>query len=114
MKPFNHYQEIEGKRYLLSDQHHLLNLDSWDDKIRDYIAKKVSLTLKEDHVKVIDIIRKSYHVRKKHPFVRVVTADMHKEMGPEKGTMRYFYSLFPKGIHQAFQVAGLPMQGFCF
>jgi len=114
MNTISHYMELNGKRYLLSDNNHLLDLTSWDDQIRDHIAEELNLQLSEDHITVINLIRESYKNRRKHPFVRVVTADMAKKMGPEKGTIRYFYNLFPKGIHQAFQVAGLPMQGFCF
>ncbi len=110
----NRYLQLNGKRYLLSDNNHLLDLNSWDDQIRDYIADKLNIKLSEDHLTVIQLIRDSYATRKKHPFVRVVTADMARKMGPDKGTIRYFYDLFPKGIHQAFQLAGLPMQGFCF
>lgn len=114
MNTISHYMELNGKKYLLSDSNYLLDLKSWDVQIRDYIANKLNLHLTEDHIRVINLIRDSYTNRRKHPFVRVVTADMAKEMGDDKGTMRYFYNLFPKGIHQAFQVAGLPMQGFCF
>ncbi|MBU1568571.1 MAG: TusE/DsrC/DsvC family sulfur relay protein [Proteobacteria bacterium] len=114
MTTISHYLELNGKRYLLSDTNHLLDLTSWDHQIRDYIAEKLNLKLSNDHITVIELIRDSYKTRGKHPFVRVVTADMAKKIGPDRGTMRYFYNLFPKGIHQAFQIAGLPMQGFCF
>lgn len=114
MTTAGYYKELKGKKYFLSNSDQLLNLSEWDHEIRDHIATKLNLTLNEDHKKVIDIIRNSYTTRKRHPYVRVVTADMAEDMGPEKGTMRYFYNLFPKGIHQAFQVAGLPMHGFCF
>jgi tRNA 2-thiouridine synthesizing protein E len=114
MKTLSHYLELNGKRYLLSNNNQLLDLASWDDQIRDYIAEELNIKLSNDHITVIELIRESYKTRRKHPFVRVVTADMARKMGEEKGTIRYFYNLFPKGIHQAFQVAGLPMQGFCF
>lgn len=114
MTIFSHYLELNGKRYLLSDNNHLLDLTSWDQDIRDYIALKIDLDLSEDHIRVIELIRDSYKTRKKHPYVRVISADMAKALGPEKGTIRYFYNLFPKGVHQAFQLAGLPMQGYCF
>lgn len=114
MNTVSHYMELNGKRYLLSDKNHLMDLNNWDPQIRDYIAEKIDIQLSDDHKRVIELIRESYVARKKHPFVRVVTADMAEDMGEEKGTMRYFYNLFPKGIHQAFQIAGLPMQGFCF
>jgi tRNA 2-thiouridine synthesizing protein E len=114
MNTLSHYLELKGKKYLISEEYHLMDLETWDHNVRDYIAEKVELELNDDHVQVINLIRSSYKTRKKHPFVRVVTADMEKEMGPDKGNMKYFYSLFPRGIHQAFQVAGLPMQGFCF
>jgi tRNA 2-thiouridine synthesizing protein E len=114
MKTLSHYLELNGKRYLLSNNNQLLDLASWDDQIRDYIAEELNIKLSNDHITVIELIRESYKTRRKHPFVRVVTADMARKMGEDKGTIRYFYNLFPKGIHQAFQVAGLPMQGFCF
>jgi TusE/DsrC/DsvC family sulfur relay protein len=114
MRTVSHYTELNGKKYLLSENNQLLDLETWDHQVRDYIADKLKLDLNEDHKQVIELIRTSYTSRNKHPFVRVVTADMEKDMGTEKGTIRYFYNLFPKGIHQAFQVAGLPMQGFCF
>lgn len=114
MNTLSHYLELNGKRYLLSNDNQLLDLASWDDQIRDYIAEELDIKLSNDHITVIELIRESYKTRRKHPFVRVVTADMAKKMGENKGTIRYFYNLFPKGIHQAFQVAGLPMQGFCF
>jgi tRNA 2-thiouridine synthesizing protein E len=114
MKTLSHYLELNGKRYLLSNNNQLLDLASWDDQIRDYIAEGLNIKLSDDHITVIELIRESYKTRRKHPFVRVVTADMARKMGEDKGTIRYFYNLFPKGIHQAFQVAGLPMQGFCF
>lgn len=114
MNIISRYLELNGKKYLLSDNNHLLDLNSWDHQIRDYIAEKIALNMGDDHLRVIELIRDSYTTRKKHPHVRVVSADMAEKLGPEKGTIRYFYNLFPKGIHQAFQVAGLPMQGFCF
>lgn len=114
MTTISHYTELNGKRYLLSSNNHLLDLTSWDEQIRDYIAGELKIKLSNDHITVIRLIRESYKTRMRHPFVRVVAADMAKEMGQEKGTIRYFYNLFPKGIHQAFQLAGLPMQGFCF
>ncbi|SDO62491.1 TusE/DsrC/DsvC family sulfur relay protein [Desulforhopalus singaporensis] len=114
MTTISHYLHINGKKYLISENYQLLDLNAWDHKVRDYIAQKLDLALTNDHKRVIELIRKSYTERKRHPYVRVVTADMAKDMGPEKGTMKYFYNLFPRGIHQAFQIAGLPMQGFCF
>ena len=108
------YLDLNGKRYLLSEKNHLLDLHSWDNQIRDHIAEELNIKLSDDHLTVIQLIRDSYTNREKHPFVRVVTADMAQKMGPDKGTLKYFYNLFPKGIHQAFQLAGLPMQGFCF
>ncbi|MFW2366294.1 MAG: TusE/DsrC/DsvC family sulfur relay protein [Desulforhopalus sp.] len=114
MTTISHYLELNGKKYLLSDSNHLLDLKTWDHQIRDHIAKEIELNLGEEHIRVIELIRESYSTRKKHPHVRVVSAEMAKELGTDKGTIRYFYNLFPKGIHQAFQVAGLPMQGFCF
>ncbi|MEE4167186.1 MAG: TusE/DsrC/DsvC family sulfur relay protein [Desulfocapsaceae bacterium] len=106
--------EVKGKRYLVTEQHQLANGDRWDHDIRDWIAAKLDITMHEEHLSVIDFIRKPYARRSQHPMVRVIAAELARQYGPEKGSLRYFYSLFPKGVHQAVAIAGVPLKGLCF
>jgi sulfur relay (sulfurtransferase) DsrC/TusE family protein len=43
----------------------------------------------------------------------MVTTELNNQLGAEKGSVRYFHTLFPGGIHQAFLIAGLPMMDSC-
>ncbi len=106
--------EVNGKRYLVTDQNQLTDLNTWDSDIRDWLAAEAQISLSEEHASVLDFIRATYQRRHQHPLVRVITAHIGEKFGPEKGNLRYFYRLFPKGIQQAVTIAGLPLQGLCF
>ncbi len=109
-----YYVQLDDKKYLVTEDHHLVHINSWDTAIRDWLADKVGLVLGVEHLAAIEFIRAVYDKRKQHPNQRVIAAELAARFGPEKGTLRHFYQLFPKGVKQAFSVAGLPMQGFCF
>lgn len=109
-----YHVEVGDKRYLVNENNHLVKMDSWDDDIRDWIADRVEVSLGEQHLAVIEFIRESYSRRKQHPNPRVIAAGLAARYGAEHGTLKHFYSLFPRGVQQAFAIAGVPMQGFCF
>jgi len=110
----SYHVELKDKKYLVSESNYLVNTDSWDTDIRDWLADKVEVSLGEEHIAAIDFIRNTYSKRKRHPNPRTIAAGLAEQYGADRGTLRYFYSLFPKGVQQAFAVAGVPMQGFCF
>ncbi len=109
-----YHVKIKERKYLLTEKDYLINGDSWDSEIRDWLANKAGLELDEEHLEAIEFIRTTYNKRKQHPNPRVIAASLAKKYGPDKGTLRHFYDLFPKGVQQAFAIAGVPMQGFCF
>ena len=76
-------------------------------------AEKANLELHREHLAVIEFLRESYRRDKRHPVIRMVTSNLAHSFAKEKGTVKYFHTLFPGGIHQAFLVAGLPMQDSC-
>jgi TusE/DsrC/DsvC family sulfur relay protein len=105
---------LKDKRYLLTEKDHLVHVDAWDSEIRDWLAGKAGVELGQEHLDAIEFIRNTYTRRKMHPNPRVIAANLAQKYGPDKGTLRHFYSLFPKGVQQAFAISGVPMQGFCF
>ena len=109
-----YHVQLKNKRYLLTEKDHLINGDSWDSEIRDWLADKAGVELDEERLDAIEFIRATYRKREQHPTPRVIAASLVKKYGPESGTLRHFYALFPKGVQQAFSIAGVPMQGFCF
>lgn len=99
--------------YLVNDKNYLRRFEDWDERIREWLAAAERIELNEEHLHILDLLRRLYAQNRKHPVLRMVTADMAGRFGVDKGTVRYFHSLFPGGIHQAFLVAGLPMQDSC-
>lgn len=109
-----YHVELRDKKYLLTEKDYLVNGDAWDSEIRDWLADKEGVELDQEHLDAIEFIRLTYQKRKQHPNPRVIAASLAKKYGPDKGNLRHFYSLFPRGVQQAFAIAGVPMQGFCF
>jgi len=114
MKNMTYYVDVKGKRYLVNEQNHLTDLKRWDTDIRDWLAQQHNIELGEEHIAAVDFIRQTYQRRQQHPMVRVVAKDLGERFGEEKGSLRYFYSLFPKGVYQAVAIAGVPVKGLCF
>lgn len=106
--------DINGKSYLITEQNQLVDMQAWDPDICSWLAEKANVKLQEEHRTALEFIRETYRKRDRHPIVRVVAAHLAKIYGPEKGSLRFFYSLFPKGIQQAVILAGVPVQGLCY
>lgn len=104
---------LTDKTYLVNDRYYLIDFSTWDEQLRDWLAEKEDLVLHREHLTVIEFLREAYSKNKRHPVIRMVTADLARRYEKEKGTAKYFHRLFPGGIHQAFLVAGLPMQDSC-
>lgn len=104
---------LNGKDYMLNDRNYLRRFHEWDEDIRDWLAAFEKLELQAEHLHVIEFLRGLFAERKKHPVVRMVTTEMAEQFGAEHGTLKYFHTLFPGGLHQAFLLAGLPMQDSC-
>ena len=105
--------DLEAQTYLLNDKNYLIDFSCWDEHIRDWLASNEKIELNEEHLFVIDFLRKLFSQNRQHPVLRTVTQEMNKQYGSEKGTIKHFHSLFPGGIHQAFLIAGLSMQDSC-
>jgi tRNA 2-thiouridine synthesizing protein E len=105
--------EISSNKYIVNDRYYLMDFSAWDDQIRDWLANKEGIVIGNEHLHVINHLRYLYSQNKRHPASRAVTSDLSMKFGAEKGTTRYFHTLFPKGIHQAYLIAGIPMQDSC-
>lgn len=105
--------ELEKKKYVMNDRFYLVNFHDWDPQIQDWLADREGLSLTEEHLHILRFLRTAFSESQKHPTIRMVTGDLSRLFGSAKGTVKYFHTLFPGGIHQAFLVAGLPMQDSC-
>jgi len=114
MKNLSYNIEVNGKQYSLNDKHQLSNVDAWDADILNWLAEKAEVRLQAEHHSALEFIRETYKSRERNPVVRLVAAHLAKKYGPDKGTPKYFYSLFPKGVQQASVLAGIPVKELCF
>ena len=80
----------------------------WNPQLMEWFAQQEQVELSQEHLEIISYIRGVFEKRRVHPVVRIVTTHMTQALGKEKGTIKYFHTLFPKGIHQAYRIAGLP------
>ena len=104
---------LDSRDYLLNDKFCLKDFSAWDDNIKDWLANKEELTLGNEHMHAVNYLRTIYAQNYRHPALRTVTSELSKQFGASKGTSKYFHTLFPKGIHQAYLLAGIPMQDSC-
>lgn len=104
---------LGGQQYLLNERNYLKDFTGWDEQIRDWLATEEQIVLGPEHLGAIAFLRASFEEHRKHPMIRMVTAEIARLFGAGKGTIQYFHRLFPGGIHQAFLIAGLPMQDSC-
>ncbi len=100
--------EINGTLYELDFKGHLKDFNKWSPQLMEWYAEQDNIELTDEHLKVIDFLRNSFAKNKVHPVLRSVTAAMGEKISPNKGTIKYFHTLFPTGIHQAYMIAGLP------
>ncbi len=102
-------QTIEG-----DEEGYLKDLNQWTKDIAAAIAQAESVDMTEEHWQVIDFLREYYSEYQIAPAIRVLTKAMKEKFGPEKGSNKYLYDLFPYGpAKQACKIAGLPKPTGC-
>jgi len=100
--------ELDGTLYELDFKGHLQDFNIWSPRLMEWYAEQEKIELTDDHCMVIDYLRKYFEKNKALPVVRGVIEEMGEKIGRDKGTIQYFHTLFPTGIHQAHKIAGLP------
>ena len=100
--------ESREKRLELDEDGYLLNIDTWDVRVAEQLAKMEGVgELTGEHWKLITVIRLYYERNKVSPLCR----DILIESGFTKKDM---YRLFPSfGYKSAYKLAGLPKPVEC-
>jgi tRNA 2-thiouridine synthesizing protein E len=92
----------------------LVNLADWTKEICETMASDDDIVLTDEHWAVLNFLRDYYEEYQVAPAVRVLTKQIKKRMGKEKGNSKYLYSLFPYGPgKQGCRFAGLPKPTGC-
>ncbi len=106
--------EVNGKTYETDEEGYLINLGDWNEDIAKVLAIEEKVDMTENHWEVINFLREYYNDFQIAPAVRVLTKAIGKKLGPEKGSSKYLYELFPYGpAKQACKIAGLPKPTGC-
>jgi len=93
---------------------YLMRRDQWSQALAEEQATADGITLTEAHWEVIHFLQEYYENYEIAPAIRILTKQMGKRFGKEKGNSKYLYELFPKGpAKQACRYAGLPKPTGC-
>ncbi|MBQ4488466.1 MAG: TusE/DsrC/DsvC family sulfur relay protein [Ruminobacter sp.] len=106
--------EVNGRVIETDDDGYLKNFDDWSLDVAREIAAGLNLELTEERMEVVLFVRNFYIKYNTSPAIRALVKAMGNEFGPEKGSSRYLYKLFPDGPALiATRIAGLPRPVKC-
>ncbi len=93
---------------------YLKNRSDWTRELADELASADGIDLSDAHWEVISFLQEYYENYEIAPAIRILTKQIGKRYGQEKGNSKYLYELFPKGpAKQACRYAGLPKPTGC-
>lgn len=106
--------ELGGKQLEVDEDGYLVNLEEWDKNVAEALAKTEEIQMTENHWEVVNFLREYYAEYKIAPMIRILTKEIGKKLGKEKGNTKYLYELYPGGpAKQACKIAGLPKPTGC-
>jgi tRNA 2-thiouridine synthesizing protein E len=101
--------EVDGKNIELTETRFLVNLEDWNEKVAEIIAKEENIELTPQHWDVVNYLRDEYiNHGGNQPNNRTMLKDMGKKWG-KKVSSKEMYELFPGNpSKQAGRIGGLP------
>ena len=93
---------------------YLKRQSDWTEALAVELASADGIELSEAHWEVMHFLQEYYEKYDIAPAIRILTKQMGKRFGKEKGNSKYLYELLPKGpAKQACRYAGLPKPTGC-
>jgi len=93
---------------------YLRRRSDWSAELARELAAADDIELSEAHWEVIHFLQEYYENYEIAPAIRILTKQIGKRYGKEKGNSKYLYDLFPRGpAKQACRYAGLPKPTGC-
>lgn len=93
---------------------YLRSRGDWTRELAVELATADGIDLTDAHWEVISFLQEYYENYEIAPAIRILTKQIGKRYGQEKGNSKYLYELFPKGpAKQACRYAGLPKPTGC-
>lgn len=93
---------------------YLMRRLDWSVELAVELAAADGIELTDAHWEVINFLQEYYDNYEIAPAIRILTKQIGKRYGKEKGNSKYLYELFPRGpAKQACRYAGLPKPTGC-
>ena len=106
--------EVDGKALATDAEGFLQSYSDWNRDVALAMAAADEVELTEPHWEVVDLLREYFEEYEVAPPVRILTRQVGKRLGKDKGNSRYLFQLFPLGpAKQACRYAGLPKPTGC-
>lgn len=106
--------DVNGTEYAVDQDGFLQHISDWSREVAAGMAAQDGIELESAHWEVIDFLRDYYFRYQVAPAIRVLTREIGKRLGPDKGNSRYLNQLFQFGpARQACRYAGLPKPTGC-
>jgi len=106
--------EINGESIEHDEEGYLSDINQWTPELAELLAKDEGIEMTPEHWEVINFLREYYEEYQIAPAIRVLVKALKKKFGPEKGSNKYLYELFPYGpAKQACKIGGLPKPTGC-
>jgi len=105
---------VNGATLETDQEGYLMNLADWNKDVASAMAHQDDCVLTDSHWEVIEFLREYFEAYEIAPAIRILTKQIGKKLGKEKGNSKYLYELFPEGpAKQACKYAGLPKPTGC-
>ncbi len=106
--------ELNGHSYETDEDGYLVSISDWSEVVANHLAETESVEMSDAHWEVVNFLREYNDEYKIAPMIRILTKEIGKKLGQEKGTAKYLYDLYPGGpAKQACKIAGLPKPTGC-
>ena len=106
--------EVNGRHLEIDEEGYLVNTSDWSPEVAEAMSSMDGLELGQDHWEIIKFLREYYDQYQIAPAIRILTREVGKKLGEEKGNSKYLFDLYPLGpAKQACRYAGLAKPTGC-
>lgn len=105
---------VDGKTLQLDEHGFLIDTHDWTPAVAEALAKSHSITLTDEHWKIIYLVQQFRRDYQLSPAMRPLVNFIKRELGADKGNSLYLLKLFPGSPAKlASLIAGIPKPDNC-
>lgn len=105
---------VKNTEVEVDEQGYLVNVNDWNIDVAEYYAEIEGIRMSDQHWEIVNFLRDYYLRYQIAPMIKILVKEISLKLGPEKGTTKRLYELYPSGpAKQACKIAGLPRPTGC-